>query len=77
MTSIKPTSLHPILQDCSDELLNYAAHHKLDVFVWTKNEKAPLDDPAVLTFALKHKKNPHIHLITDFPVEIKHALIHS
>jgi glycerophosphoryl diester phosphodiesterase len=73
MGTIKPTSLHPLLEDATANLHVCARDHKLDILAWTMNEKPPTPDSAVATFARRHADDPYIHLITDFPVEVVRA----
>lgn len=74
LATIKPTSLHPWIGDFNDEMANYARTHGLDVYAWTMGEKPPEQDSTALNFARRYKDDPHVHLITDFPVEIVRAL---
>jgi glycerophosphoryl diester phosphodiesterase len=74
MNTIRPSSIHIWIGNFNDRARACAEKHRLDIYVWTFNEKHPRLDPSVMNFALKHKGDPHVHLITDFPKEIAEAV---
>ncbi len=68
--TIKPTSLHPTSYNFT-RATDYAARHDLDVFVWVSHEKVPGRDDRMRTLARAEHGNPRVHLITDYPAEIR------
>ena len=74
LPAIRPTSIHPAVRNVTPAIQDYARQHNLDIYAWTHREKHPARNPASLNFARRHKDNPHLHLITDYPAEIKAGL---
>lgn len=74
LQTIKPTSIHPIISSVTQDIIDYARQKKLEIYAWTRREKHPDNDRTVLDFARAHKDSADIHLITDYPAEIKNNL---
>jgi glycerophosphoryl diester phosphodiesterase len=71
---IELTSLHIRLDKVSDRMINYANKQDMDVIIFTYDEEHPSKSNEVLKFAEKYKDADNVHVITDYPAEIKRAL---
>ncbi len=71
---IRPASLHPVIDEVTPSFIRFARARNLEIFAWTRAEPHPASGSPALAFARRHKNDPDIHLITDYPAEIRIAL---
>lgn len=68
---VKPTSLNPNIVDFNDEFLAYAREKNCEVYLWSYAEKPPAEDPRTQAVIARYGREPDVHLITDYPADVK------
>ena len=65
-----PVALNVYFQEVNEKLLSYARANGLQIFAWTMRERNPAEDDSAANFVRRHRHDPDVHLITDYPASM-------